>query len=74
MHESSIDGVVLIVQEGRFQLQDDDGVSHQFEMSFKAPFEPEQLVPLRQRRVRVHYQPAENVIGLLARDVELLDE
>ena len=36
MARRSIDGIVLLVQEARFQLRDFDGVSHQFELSCKA--------------------------------------
>lgn len=71
----SMDGIVTIVQEGRFQLVDPDGVSHQFELSYRAPLEPEQLPPLQrdQARVRVKYEAGENVIGFVARSVARLD-
>ncbi|MBV8612988.1 MAG: hypothetical protein JOY66_04355 [Acetobacteraceae bacterium] len=71
----SIEGVVTIVQEGRFQLTDRDGVSHQFELSHRAAAEPDQLPPLQrdQARVRVRYEPGENVIGFVARSIERLD-
>ncbi len=70
----SMEGIVLIVQEGRFQLRDPMGVSHQFELSWKAALEPEQLAPLQreQARVRVSYEPGENVIGFVARAIERL--
>ena len=72
----SIEGVVTIVQEGRVQLTDRDGVSHQFELSHRAPAEPDQLPPLQreQARVRVRYEPGENVIGFVARSIERLDQ
>jgi hypothetical protein len=75
MRHKSVDGIVLIVQEGRFQLRDDAGVGHQFELSYKAALEPEQLPPLvrEQKRVRVHYESGEDVIGFVARGIELLD-
>ncbi len=71
----SMEGIVLIVQEGRFQLRDTEGVAHQFELSHKASIEPEQLPPLQreQAEVRVHYEPGEDVIGLVARSIERLD-
>ena len=71
----SIEGIITIVQEGRFQLRDPDGVSHQFELSHKAAAEPDQLPPLQreQARVRVKYEPGENVIGFVARSIERLD-
>lgn len=71
----TMEGVVTIVQEGRFQLTDDDGVSHLFLLSHDSAAEPDQLPPLqhRQARVRVHYTPARNLLGLLAHTVELAD-
>ena len=72
----SIEGIVTIVQEGRFCLTDQDGVSHQFELSHRAPAEPDQLPPLQteQARVRVTYGLGENVIGFVARLIERLDQ
>ena len=71
----SMEGIVTIVQEGRFQLLDGAGVSHMFLLSHQAPLEPEQLPPLQhvQARVRVDYTPAHDVIGLLAHGVTRLD-
>lgn len=71
----TIEGNITIVQEGRFQLRDPDGVFHQFELSHKAPLEPEQLPPLQrdQARVRVRYTAAEDVIGFVAHRIERLD-
>ncbi|HWX47594.1 MAG TPA: hypothetical protein VNZ61_06040 [Roseomonas sp.] len=68
----TMEGVVTIVQEGRFQLTDDDGVSHLFLLSHRAAVEPDQLPPLQhhQARVRVHYTPARNLIGFVAHSVE----
>lgn len=60
-----MDGIVTIVQEGRFQMTDDDGVSHLFILSSSAAAETNQLAALqkKQARVRVHYKPAANLIG-----------
>ncbi len=65
----SIEGIVMIVQESRFQLTDTKGVSHMFELYHSAAAEPEQLTPLQrdQTRVRVDYDNGENVIGFVAR-------
>lgn len=70
----SMDGVVTLVQEGRFQLTDGRGVSHLFILSPHASAETEQLVPLQQRqaRVRVRYTPARNAIGNTATAITLL--
>ncbi len=71
----SMEGIVTIVQEGRFCLTDQDGVSHQFELSYRAAAEPDQLPPLQQEqaRVRVSYEPGENVIGFIATRIDRLD-
>ena len=67
-----MDGVVTIVQESRFQLTDDAGVSHLFILGHDTLAEPDQLEPLqrRQARVRVRYSENRNVIGLVAHAVE----
>ena len=61
----TMEGVVTIVQESRFQLTDDEGVSHLFILGHSAAADPEQLPPLQaeQARVRVRYKPAKNLIG-----------
>jgi hypothetical protein len=71
----SIEGIVTIVQEGRFQLVDRDGVSHMFVLYHSAPPEAEQLPPLQrdQARVCVEYTHAHNIIGLLAHAIIRLD-
>jgi hypothetical protein len=71
----SIEGIVTIVQEGRFQLLDGDGVSHMLLLSYDAPLEPEQLPRLQHEhaRVRVNYTEAHNIIGLLAHSIDRLD-
>lgn len=67
----TMDGVVTLVQESRFQLTDGEGVSHLFVLSHKAPLEPAQLVPLQsaQARVTVGYEEAPNLIALLAHSI-----
>lgn len=71
----SIDGVVTIVQETRFELLDDDGVGHLFLLDHGAAPEPEQLPELQQeqRRVRVSYADVEGIIGHMAKKIMLLD-
>ena len=68
-------GVVTIVQEGRFQLTDDDGVSHLFILGPLASMETQQLRPLAkaQTRVRVRYEDAKKVIGMVAKSVDLCE-
>ena len=68
-------GTVTIVQESRFQLTDERGVSHLFLLGHGSMAEPEQLVPLQhaQSRVRVRYVQPRNVIGLVAKSIEVDD-
>lgn len=68
-------GIVTIVQESRFQMTDDGGVSHHFMLSPNAAAETDQLAALqhRQARIRVTYQSVPNVIGNTATRIELLD-
>ena len=70
----TIDGLITIVQESRFQLTDDAGVSHLFILSHKAAAEPEQLPPLqmRQARVRVTCSAHEGATGRIAYSVDLI--
>jgi hypothetical protein len=67
-----MEGVVTILQESRFQLTDDAGVSHLFILGHDSLGEPDQLEPLQQRqaRVRVRYTAPRNVIGFVAHAVE----
>jgi hypothetical protein len=69
----SMQGVITIVQEGRFQLVDDDGVAHHFLLGHKAALEPEQLPGLLMRRIRVDYHDPSGIIGHEARRILLLD-
>jgi hypothetical protein len=71
----SMTGIVTIVQEGRFQMTDDDGISHLFILSPHAAAETQQLAVLqkRQARICVHYQPAANLIGNTASAIYLTD-
>lgn len=75
MKGASMSGVVTIVQEGRFQLTDDDGVAHLFLLSPDASAETAQLAPLQkaQARVTVRYTPAANLIGNLAHRIVVKD-
>ncbi len=70
-----MEGVVTIVQEGRFQLTDTGGVSHHFVLSRHALAETEQLPVLArdQSRVRVKYDQAAGVIAYEAKRITLLD-
>ncbi len=75
MMARTMSGVVTIVQEGRFQMTDNDGVSHLFILSPMAAAETEQLAALQQRqaRVSVRYKPAANLIGNIASTISVAD-
>ena len=72
---AEVSGVVTMVQEGRFQLTDDQGASHQFVLSRTALAETAQLRPLqtRQARVRVKYTDAPGLISRVAHRIDLFD-
>ena len=73
--KNRMEGVVTVVQEGRFQLTDTAGVSHHFVLGRFALAETEQLVALqnRQARVRVKYGPAPGLIAYVAHRIDQLD-
>lgn len=70
----TMEGIITLVQESRFQIRDDGGTSHLFLLGPHAAAEPSDLTPLaaRQARVRIDYRDGENVIGAVARDVYVL--
>ena len=70
-----VEGMVTIVQEGRFQLCDDGGVSHLFQLAPNALLEPDQLAPLarRQARVRVYCREGHGVLARVATRMTLLE-
>ncbi len=72
---AEMNGVITIVQEGRFQLTDDKGISHQFVLGSHAMCETEQLRPLqtRQARVRVKYSNTKGLISMTAKRIDLFD-
>ena len=69
-----MDGVVTIIQESRFQLLDDEGVSHHFVLAYDAAADPEQLSSLLMRRVRVNCSNPEGIIGHAATKIDLLGD
>jgi hypothetical protein len=72
---TSVEGTVLIVQEGRFQLLDRNGIGHHFLLSYSAAVEPEQLQELQrqQARVRVDFDPAPDLLSNVAHRMIRLD-
>ena len=69
-----LQGTVVIAQEGRLHVIDDDGAGHLFILSAQAAAETAQLRPLqaRQAKVRVNYSTSPNLIGLVADRIETI--
>lgn len=65
------EGIINVVQEGRFRLVADDGRSALFQLSAEAPLEPQDLETLvaRRRRVQVLYSPMAGRGAGLAHDI-----
>ncbi len=70
----SIEGIVILAQESRFQLLDRNGVGHHFILGASCAAEPEQLPPLQhdQSRVRVAYRSGEDVLAHMAVRIDIL--
>ena len=68
-----LEGVVTVVQEGRFLLTGDDGVTHLIVLSHASWAEPDQLPGLQRQqvRVRVRCEKATDMVAYVARSVEL---
>ena len=73
MAKLKLKGRVTIVQEGRFQVIDDDGAGHLFILSPHAAAETTQLRGLarNQARVTVTYKDAALVVGLMAERIDV---
>ncbi len=73
MH-SSVEGVITIVQESRFQMTDRQGVSQMFVLSPNAALESDQLVPLGRNQipVRVTFRSGDNALARVAKRIDVL--
>ena len=73
--QKSVEGVITIVQEGRFQMTDRSGVSQLFVLSPYAAMESDQLVPLGRNQipVRVTYRDGDNAIARVAKRIDVLE-
>ena len=67
----SVEGVIILVQEGRFALVKDDGCVMHFLLAHDASLEPQDLPPLQrdQRRVRVDYTEPTRLVAHVAHAV-----
>jgi hypothetical protein len=65
----SVEGVIILTQEGRFDLVTDRGRVMQFVLAHDASLEPQDLPPLQRdrRRIRVDYTEPGHIIGYVAR-------
>ncbi len=70
----TMDGVMTLAQESRFQITDGDGVSHQAVLSPRARLEPDQLVGLVRSgvRVRLGFTTTPKVMSLIAHSVRVV--
>lgn len=66
-------GLITVVQEGRFRLVGDDGVSMHFVLAHDAAIEPQDLgrLQLSGMPVAVHYQPSSRIVAAVAHDIEV---
>jgi hypothetical protein len=71
----SAEGVITLVQEGRFTLVTDGGRVMHFLLAHDASLEPQDLPPLErdQRRVRVDYTEPSRLIAHVAHTLRTAD-
>jgi len=71
-----LEGIVTVVQEGRFLLTDDDGVTHLVVLSHRAAAETDQLLGLQrdQTRVRVSCEWEPGLVAYVARRVDVVSQ
>jgi hypothetical protein len=62
-------GVIRVIQEGRFRLDTDDGRSLHFTLDRHSGIEPQDLGRFSGRRVRVSARGAEGMSGRVAHDI-----
>jgi hypothetical protein len=67
-------GTVLLVQESRFRLLTPGGRGRTFLLAHDAPIEPQDLLPLAGRRVRVDYEDSPRLVAGIARGLTVLDD
>ena len=72
----SAEGVITLVQEGRFALVEDDGRVMQFVLAHDASLEPQDLPLLKRdrRRVRVDYTEPSRLVAHVAHMLRTADD
>ena len=70
----TIEGIITVVQESRFQLVDDRGVGHLLVLDALAGAEADQLAGLArgQIRIRVQTKPGYGIIGAVATTISVV--
>lgn len=71
----SAEGVIILVQEGRFELVTDGGRVMHFILAHDASLEPQDLPPLQrdQRRVQVDYTEPSRLVSHVAHALRSAD-
>ena len=72
----SVDGVITLVQEGRFAIVTDGGRVMQFLLAHDASLEPQDLPLLKRdrRRVRVDYTEPSRLVAHVAHTLRTADD
>jgi hypothetical protein len=72
----SVEGVISLTQEGRFELVTDSGRVMQFVLAHSAAIEPQDLPPLQRGRQRivVDYTEPGRIIGCVAHALRTADQ
>ena len=67
----TVNGIITLAQEGRFQLVCDEGIARLFMLAHDAPLEPQDLPPLARAgaRVTVRYDERPDLIVAIVRDI-----
>lgn len=68
-----IRGVVTVVQESRFRLVDDQGITRHLVLARDAAIEPQDLAPLprEQAQVSVRFRDSDNLLAGIVHDIEV---
>ncbi|MBV9378807.1 MAG: hypothetical protein JO320_27775 [Alphaproteobacteria bacterium] len=71
----AVEGVITLIQEGRFELVTDGGRVMHFMLAHGSSVEPQDLPPLQQerRRVRVEYTKPTRVVTHVAHTLRTAD-
>jgi hypothetical protein len=70
----TIEGILILAQETRFQLLDRNGVGHHFILGYGCAAEPEQLPKLANSRIRVRFSSPSGILAHVASRIDLLDD